>query len=596
MSSIEQRVKKIVAEQLGVKEDEVTNDASFVDDLGADSLDTVELVMALEEEFETEIPDEEAEKITTVQQAIDYINERRIRPELRRALVRRAWTAERLRSHPPQLSQEDRACPSARVVVTGLGIVSPVGNTVATRVGRHRQRPQRHRPDHQLRRQRLPGTHRRRSRRTSTSRSTCRRRTSRKYRSVHPLRRSPRRCRRSRTPASRSPRRTRARIGVAIGSGIGGLATIEENTAKWLEAQVAAQDLAVLRPGTIINMIPGQVSIHYGCTGPNLARRHGLHDLDACDRHRRCACIQYGDADVMIAGGAEMASTPLGLGGFSQAQGAVDAQRRARAREPAVGHGPRRLRAGRGAGVIVLEEYEHAKARGARIYAELVGFGMSGDAHHITAPPEDGEGARLAWRTRCATRASIPTRSQYINAHGTSTRSATCAETIAIKRAFGDHAYKLAVSSTKSMTGHLLGAAGGVEAIFSMLAIRDGVAPPTINLDNPDPKAATSTTCRTPRARRRSTSRCRTPSASAAPTARWCSVLRTEPAAPGSSPVEFATSKSAHPRARSCTTMHCSSFMKPARSLPGVAREHRRQQRRSGGRPAARAARRTALA
>jgi 3-oxoacyl-[acyl-carrier-protein] synthase II len=237
-------------------------------------------------------------------------------------------------------------------------------------------------------------------------------------------------------------------------------------------------------PGSIINMISGHISINFKLTGPNLAT------VTACTTSTHAIglamrLIQYGDADAMIAGGAEMATTPLGLGSFCQARALStrndDPQRASRPWD--------RDRDGfvlsDGAGAIMLEEYEHAKQRGARIYAEIVGFGMSGDAHHITAPPEDGEGARLAMANALQDAKLNPGDVQYVNAHATSTELGDRAETIALKRCFGDHAFKLAVSSTKSMTGHLLGAAGAVEAIFSILAIRDQVAPPTINLDNP---------------------------------------------------------------------------------------------------------------
>jgi 3-oxoacyl-[acyl-carrier-protein] synthase II len=275
------------------------------------------------------------------------------------------------------------------------------------------------------------------------------------------------------------------RIGVAIGAGIGGLSTIEENTEKWLEAKSPRKISPFFIPGSIINAAAGQVSIHYGMRGPNLAL------VTACTTSTHsigigARCIQYGDADVMIAGGAEMAFTPLGLGSFGQAKALS-----LRNDEPERASRPwDRDRDGfvmaEGAGAVVLEEYDQARARGARIYAELIGFGMSGDAHHITAPPEDGEGARLAM-SNAIRDAQIPASEvDYINAHATSTGLGDLAETIAIKRTLGEHAKKVAVSSTKSMTGHLLGAAGVVEAIFSILAIRDGVLPPTINLENPD--------------------------------------------------------------------------------------------------------------
>jgi 3-oxoacyl-[acyl-carrier-protein] synthase II len=274
------------------------------------------------------------------------------------------------------------------------------------------------------------------------------------------------------------------RIGITMGAGIGGLDTIEENYRKYAETHSPKRISPFFVPGSIINMISGHISINFKLTGPNLAT------VTACTTSTHAIglamrLIQYGDADAMIAGGAEMATTPLGLGSFCQARALStrndDPQRASRPWD--------RDRDGfvlsDGAGAVMLEEYEHAKARGARIYAEVVGFGMSGDAHHITAPPEDGEGARLAMANALQDAKLNPSDVQYVNAHATSTELGDRAETIAMKRCFGEHAYKLAVSSTKSMTGHLLGAAGAVEAIFSILAIRDQVAPPTINLDNP---------------------------------------------------------------------------------------------------------------
>ena len=276
------------------------------------------------------------------------------------------------------------------------------------------------------------------------------------------------------------------RMGVAMGAGIGGLSTIEETTAKWLEAKSPRKISPFFIPGSIINAAAGQVSIHFGLRGPNIALvtacTTSTHSIGIAAR-----TIQYGDADVMVAGGSEMAFTPLGLGSFGQARALS-----LRNDEPARASRPwDRDRDGfvmaEGAGAVVLEEYEHARARGARIYAEFAGFGMSGDAHHITAPPEDGEGARLAMVNAIRDAGIGPERVDYINAHATSTELGDRAETVAIKRALGDHAARVAVSSTKSMTGHLLGAAGAVEAIFSILAIRDGILPPTINLENPDP-------------------------------------------------------------------------------------------------------------
>jgi 3-oxoacyl-[acyl-carrier-protein] synthase II len=278
-----------------------------------------------------------------------------------------------------------------------------------------------------------------------------------------------------------------SRIGVAMGAGIGGLSTIEENTAKWLESQTPRKISPFFIPGSIINAAAGQVSIQFGLRGPNLAL------VTACTTSTHsiglaCRLIQYGDADVMVAGGSEMAFTPLGVGSFCQARALST-----RNDEPTRASRPwDKDRDGfvmaEGGGAIVLEEYEHAKARGAQIYAELIGFGMSGDAHHITAPPEDGEGARLAMSAAIRDAQVNADAVDYINAHATSTELGDRAETIAIKRTLGDHSRKVAVSSTKSMTGHLLGAAGVVEAIFSILAIRDGVLPPTINLENPDPE------------------------------------------------------------------------------------------------------------
>jgi 3-oxoacyl-[acyl-carrier-protein] synthase II len=276
------------------------------------------------------------------------------------------------------------------------------------------------------------------------------------------------------------------RIGVAMGAGIGGLSTIEDTTAKWLEAKSPRKISPFFIPGSIINAAAGQVSIHFGLRGPNIALvtacTTSTHSIGIAAR-----TIQYGDADVMVAGGSEMAFTPLGLGSFGQARALS-----LRNDEPARASRPwDRDRDGfvmaEGAGAVVLEEYEFARARGARIYAAFAGFGMSGDAHHITAPPEDGEGARLAMVNAIRDAGVGPEQVDYINAHATSTELGDRAETVAIKRALGDHAARVAVSSTKSMTGHLLGAAGAVEAIFSILAIRDGILPPTINLENPDP-------------------------------------------------------------------------------------------------------------
>lgn len=276
----------------------------------------------------------------------------------------------------------------------------------------------------------------------------------------------------------------RERIGVAMGSGIGGLTNIETNCKALLE-QGPRRISPFFVPGSIINMVSGFLSIHLGVQGPNYAV------ATACTTATHCIGmaarnIAYGDADVMIAGGSEMAACGLGLGGFGAARALST-----RNEDPASASRPwDKERDGfvlsDGAGALVLEELEHARARGATIYAELVGFGMSGDAYHMTAPPENGAGAARCMASALRDAKLCPDQVQYINAHGTSTSAGDLAEAAAIKSVFGEHAYRLAVSSTKSMTGHLLGAAGAVEAIFSILAIRDQVAPPTINLDNPD--------------------------------------------------------------------------------------------------------------
>ena len=276
-----------------------------------------------------------------------------------------------------------------------------------------------------------------------------------------------------------------ARIGVAIGSGIGGLPGIERGT-RLFDAGGPGRISPFYVPSNIINMISGHLSIRYGLKGPNFAIvtacTTGTHNIGDAAR-----LIEYGDADVMFAGGAEMATSPTGLAGFASAR-ALSRQND----EPQRASRPwDRDRDGfvlsDGAGVMALEEYEHAKRRGARIYAELAGYGMSADAHHMTAPPENGESAALCMENALRNAGLNHESVDYINAHGTSTPAGDIAETRALKRVFKDRAKCLAISSTKSMTGHLLGAAGGVEAIFSVLAIRDQVAPPTINLDHPDP-------------------------------------------------------------------------------------------------------------
>ena len=276
------------------------------------------------------------------------------------------------------------------------------------------------------------------------------------------------------------------RIGIAMGAGIGGLQTIEVNHSKFIEGGPRKISPFYI-PGSIINMISGNVSIMHGITGPNLSV------VTACTTSTHCIglasrTVVYGDADVMLAGGAEFATTLTAIGGFCSARAMST-----RNDEPEKASRPfDRDRDGfvlsNGAGCMVLEEYEHARARGARIYAELVGFGMSGDAYHITLPPADGEGARKCMVAAMKDAGVNPADVNYLNAHGTSTPAGDIGETVGIKRAFGAAAKSLAVSSTKSVTGHLLGAAGVAEAIFSVLAIRDQTLPPTINLENPDPE------------------------------------------------------------------------------------------------------------
>ncbi|MBU6460558.1 MAG: beta-ketoacyl-ACP synthase II [Proteobacteria bacterium] len=275
------------------------------------------------------------------------------------------------------------------------------------------------------------------------------------------------------------------RIGVNIGSGIGGLHLIEEMHATYLEGG-ARRISPFFIPGSIINMISGHVSIMHGFKGPNLAM------VTACTTATHCIgesarLIEYGDVDVMVAGGTEAAITPLGVGGFAAARALSTRNDDPEGASRPWDKGRDGFVIGEGAGVLVLEEYEHAKARGAHIYAELAGFGMSADAYHMTAPVETGEGAARCMRNALKNAGSALDEVNYINAHGTSTPLGDVAETMAVKNCFGNHAAKLAVSSTKSATGHLLGAAGGVEAIFTALAVRDQKAPPTINLTDPDP-------------------------------------------------------------------------------------------------------------
>ncbi|MFT4907864.1 MAG: 3-oxoacyl-[acyl-carrier-protein] synthase II [Oleispira sp.] len=274
-----------------------------------------------------------------------------------------------------------------------------------------------------------------------------------------------------------------SRIGVAVGSGIGGISTIEQ-TCLDLDKKGPRRVSPFFIPATVVNMAAGNIAIKYGLKGPNFAIATacttGTHNIGYGAR-----TIAYGDADIMVVGGAEMATCPAGVGGFAAARAMST-----RNDEPEKASRPwdkdrDGFVLGDGAGILVLEEYEHAKKRGAKIYAELAGFGMSDDAHHITSPPEDGSGAQAAMQNALNDAGMQAEQVQYINAHGTSTHAGDIAETAAVHGLFGEHANKVAVSSTKSMTGHLLGAAGAVEAIFTIKAITESIAPPTINLDEP---------------------------------------------------------------------------------------------------------------
>jgi 3-oxoacyl-[acyl-carrier-protein] synthase II len=274
------------------------------------------------------------------------------------------------------------------------------------------------------------------------------------------------------------------RIGVLMGSGMGGLESIEVTYDKYLETHSPKKVSPFFIPASIINLVSGHLSIAFKITGPNLAVATACttstHSIGLAMR-----LIQYGEADAMLAGGSEMATCVTGMSGFAQAKALSQRNDDPQGASRPWDKDRDGFVMGDGAGAMMLEEYEMAKARGAKIYAEIVGFGMSGDAFHVTAPPEDGEGARRAMSKALSDARLNPDQVQYINAHATSTELGDRAETTAIRRAFGAAADKLAVSSTKSMTGHLLGAAGAVEAIFSVLALRDQVAPPTINLHTP---------------------------------------------------------------------------------------------------------------
>jgi len=275
-----------------------------------------------------------------------------------------------------------------------------------------------------------------------------------------------------------------SRIGAAIGSGIGGLGLIEENHSSLVNGG-PRKISPFFVPSTIVNMIAGHLTIMFGMRGPSIsiatACTSGVHNIGHAAR-----IIAYNDADVMLAGGAEKASTPLGVGGFGAARALSTRNENPQAASRPWDKDRDGFVLGDGAGMMVLEEYEHAKKRGAKIYAEIVGFGMSSDAYHMTSPPENGAGAALAMENALLDAGVTTSQIGYINAHGTSTPAGDTAETQAVKSVFGGDAKRVMVSSTKSMTGHLLGAAGAIESIFTVLALRDQAVPPTINLDNPD--------------------------------------------------------------------------------------------------------------
>jgi 3-oxoacyl-[acyl-carrier-protein] synthase II len=274
------------------------------------------------------------------------------------------------------------------------------------------------------------------------------------------------------------------RVGILMGSGMGGLESIEVAYDKYLETHSPKKVSPFFIPASIINLVGGHLSIAFNITGPNLAIATACttstHAIGMAMR-----MIQHGEVDAMLAGGSEMATCPTGMSGFAQAKALSQRNDNPQAASRPWDKDRDGFVMGDGAGAMMLEDYEHAKARGAKVYAEVIGFGMSGDAFHVTAPPEDGEGARKSMANALKDAKVNPDEVQYINAHATSTPLGDRAETTAIHRSFGPAAKKIAVSSTKSMTGHLLGAAGAVEAIFCVLALRDQIAPPTINLDEP---------------------------------------------------------------------------------------------------------------
>src|SRR5216683_1336745 len=437
MSDVADRVKKIVVEHLGVDESKVTENASFIDDLGADSLDTVELVMAFEEEFGCEIPDDAAEKIVT---GIGLVTPLGIGTE-------NIW--KRLTAGESGI----RAIQSFDVSDLPAKIAGqvPRGETASGLFNADDWVP----PKDQRKMDEFI---------------------------VYAMAAAEQAVTDSGWKPDNDEKRERT--GVMIGSGIGGLPGITEG-AVTLHERGPRRLSPFFIPSNLINLASGHVSIRYGYRGPNhavvTACSTGAHAIGDAAR-----LIMWDDADVMVCGGTEAAVCRLGIAGFAAARALSTAFND----EPSRASRPWDKKRdgfvmGEGAGIVVLEELEHAKKRGAKIYAEVVGYGMSGDAHHITAPAEDGNGAFRAMRNALKRAELTPDRIDYINAHGTSTPLGDEIELGAVKRLFGEHAYKVSMSSTKSAIGHLLGAAGSVEAIFSILAMRDSVVPPTLNLENP---------------------------------------------------------------------------------------------------------------
>ncbi|KMQ83419.1 3-oxoacyl-like protein, partial [Lasius niger] len=425
MSTIEERVKKIIVEQLGVKQEEVLNNASFVEDLGADSLDTVELVMALEEEFDTEIPDEEAEKITTVQAAIDFIN-----------------ASQHVIFFPPWRTNVSKR----RVVVTGLGMLSPVGNTVestwnALLAGQSGISLIDH-FDTTAYATKFAGLVKNFNSEDFISRKDARKMDAFIQYGIAAGMQAMQDAGLDITEANAS------RIGAAIGSGIGGLGLIEENHSSLVNGG-PRKISPFFVPSTIVNMIAGHLTIMYGMRGPSIsiatACTSGVHNIGHAAR-----IIAYNDADVMLAGGAEKASTPLGVGGFGAARALSTRNDNPQAASRPWDKDRDGFVLGDGAGMMVLEEYEHAKKRGAKIYAEVVGFGMSSDAYHMTSPPENGAGAALAMENALLDAGVTPSQIGYINAHGTSTPANDKTETAAIRTALGEDAYRVVVGSTRN--------------------------------------------------------------------------------------------------------------------------------------------------